>query len=165
MVPLAHPGGGLATRDDLVAWLDGHTDFERAMPTRALAPTLRRIEELCRVLGDPERACPVIHLTGTNGKGSTARILSELLRADGLRVGTYTSPNLHTVAERLARNGQPIDGDSLAAVLAELALLEPLLAERPTRFELLTAAALSWFATEAVDSMVCLLYTSDAADE
>ena len=74
--------------------------------------------------------------------------------AKGLTVGTYTSPNLHAVAERLARNAEPIDDESLTAVLTELALLEPLLAERPTRFELLTAAALSWFAAEAVDAMV-----------
>ena len=58
------------------------------------------------------------------------------------------------VGERIARNGEPIDDESLAAVLTELALLQPLLDERPTRFELLTAAALAWFATEAVDAMV-----------
>jgi dihydrofolate synthase/folylpolyglutamate synthase len=69
-------------------------------------------------------------------------------------VGTYTSPNLHRVAERLARNAEPIDDGSFVAVLSELASLEPLVGERPTRFELLTAAALSWFASEAVDAMV-----------
>jgi dihydrofolate synthase / folylpolyglutamate synthase len=145
---------GRRSRDDLVRWLDDHTDFERAMPTRALAPTLRRMEELCRVLGDPERACPVVHLTGTNGKGSTARILTELLRADGLRVGTYTSPNLARVNERLALDGEPIDDDELAEVLLALALIEPMLEETPTRFELLTAAAFRWFADLAVDVAV-----------
>ena len=74
--------------------------------------------------------------------------------AKGLSVGTFTSPNLHEVAERLARNAEPIDDAALAEVLTELALLEAVLSERPSRFELLTAAALSWFATEAVDSMV-----------
>ena len=69
------------------------------------APTLERITELCQLLGDPEQACPVVHITGTNGKGSTARILTELLMANGLTVGTYTSPNLATVNERLARDG------------------------------------------------------------
>jgi dihydrofolate synthase / folylpolyglutamate synthase len=142
------------SRDELVAWLDHHTDYERAMPTRALAPTLARIEELCRVLGDPELACPVIHLTGTNGKGSTARILTDLLRADGLSVGTYTSPNLARVNERLARDGEPIADDELAVLLEALALVEPMLASRPTRFELLTAAAFRWFADVAVDVAV-----------
>ncbi|HUO47609.1 MAG TPA: Mur ligase family protein [Acidimicrobiales bacterium] len=152
-----HDGGrGAAgrSRDELVAWLDGHTDFEKAMPTRALAPTLARIEELCRLMGDPERACPVIHLTGTNGKGSTSRILTELLRAAGLRVGTYTSPNLARVNERLALDTEPIGDEELAEVLEALALIEPMLEEPPTRFELLTAAAFRWFADIAVDVAV-----------
>src|ERR1700732_3688002 len=123
-------------RDDLVAWLDSHTDYERSMPTRAGAPTLGRIRALCRLLGHPERACPVVHLTGTNGKGSTAKILTELCMANGLTVGTYTSPNLARVNERLTRNGEPIDDHELGEVLASLAMVEPLLAERPTRFEL-----------------------------
>jgi len=124
------------------------------MPTRALAPTLHRIEELCRVLGDPERAYPVIHVTGTNGKGSTARILTDLLRATGLSVGTYTSPNLARVNERIGRDGEPIDDDELAELLDALALIEPMLGEPPTRFELLTAAAFRWFADSAVDVAV-----------
>ncbi len=81
-------------------------------------------------------------------------MVTMLLMSKGLSVGTYTSPNLHVVGERIARNGEPIDDASLAEVLGELALLESLLEDRPTRFELLTAAALSWFATEAVDAMV-----------
>ena len=138
----------------MVAWLDSHTDYERSMPTRVGAPTLERIRALCHLLGDPERSYPVVHLTGTNGKGSTAKILTELFMASGLSVGTYTSPNLARVNERLARNGEPIDDDELAEVLGSLALLEPLLAERSTRFELLTAAAFSWFADCPVDVAV-----------
>jgi len=138
----------------MVAWLDGHTDYERSMPTRVGAPTLERIRALCHLLGDPERSYPVVHVTGTNGKGSTAKILTELFMASGLSVGTYTSPNLVRVNERLARNGEPIDDDELAEVLGSLALLEPLLAERSTRFELLTAAAFSWFADCPVDVAV-----------
>jgi dihydrofolate synthase / folylpolyglutamate synthase len=138
----------------MVAWLDGHIDYEQSMPTRVGAPTLERIRALCRLLGDPERACPMVHLTGTNGKGSTATILSELFMAAGLTVGTYTSPNLASVNERLARNGEPIGDEDLAEVLGALALIEPLLAERPTRFELLTAAAFRWFADSPVDVAV-----------
>ena len=138
----------------MVAWLDGHADYESSMPTRVGAPTLERIRAWCRLLGDPERSCPVVHVTGTNGKGSTAKILTELFMADGLTVGTYTSPNLARVNERLARNGEPIDDDELAEVLWSLAALEPLLAERTTRFELLTAAAFRWFADSPVDVAV-----------
>jgi len=140
--------------DDALAWLDDHIDFEASMPRRRALPTLERMQALTSLLGGPQDSIPSIHITGTNGKGSTSAMATALLMANGLSVGTYTSPNLHTVAERLARNGVRIDDESLAAVLSELALLEPLLAERPTRFELLTAAALSWFATEAVDTMV-----------
>ncbi len=140
--------------EDALAWLDSHIDFEATMPRRRALPTLDRMRALTSLLGDPQDSIPAIHITGTNGKGSTSAMASALLMAKGLSVGTYTSPNLHVVAERLARNGEAIDDESLTDVLTELALLEPLLEERPTRFELLTAAALSWFATEAVDSMV-----------
>jgi dihydrofolate synthase/folylpolyglutamate synthase len=139
---------------DALAWLDGHVDFESNMPRRRALPTLDRMRALTALLGEPQDSIPSIHVTGTNGKGSTSAMATALLMAKGLTVGTYTSPNLHDVAERLARNGVPIDDASFAGVLSELALLEPLLDDRPTRFELLTAAALSWFATEAVDSMV-----------
>ena len=140
--------------DDALAWLDAHIDFESTMPRRRALPTLERMRALTSLLGEPQDSIPSIHITGTNGKGSTSAMATALLLAKGLSVGTYTSPNLHAVAERLARNGEPIDDAALTAVLTELALLETLLDERPTRFELLTAAALSWFATEAVDAMV-----------
>jgi dihydrofolate synthase/folylpolyglutamate synthase len=145
---------GPARRQQAVAWLDEHTNYELAMPTRLLAPTLDRITELCHLLGNPERACPVVHITGTNGKGSTARILTELFMANGLTVGTYTSPNLEAVNERLTRDTVPIDDEELAEVLEALALIEPMLSDRPTRFELLTAAAFRWFADMAVDVAV-----------
>jgi dihydrofolate synthase/folylpolyglutamate synthase len=140
--------------DDALAWLDSHIDFEKHMPRRRLVPTLDGMRALCALLGDPQDSVPSVHITGTNGKGSTSAMLTMLLLAKGLSVGTYTSPNLHVVAERIARNGDAMDDAALSEVLGELALLESLLADRPTRFELLTAAGLSWFATEAVDAMV-----------
>lgn len=153
MSPERPPGAG-ASLEELLGWLDSHTDYEQAMPTRLRAPTLERIEELCRLLGDPQRAAPVVHLTGTNGKGSTARMVGELLSAKGLTVGTYTSPNLARVNERLARGGEPIDDEELAEVLRALALLEPMMSARPSRFELLTAAAFRFFADSPVDVAV-----------
>lgn len=140
--------------EDALAWLDSHVDFESNMPRRRALPTLERMQALTSLLGEPQDSIPSIHITGTNGKGSTSAMATALLLAKGLTVGTYTSPNLHVVAERLAHNGEPIDEASLTDILTELALLEALLPERPTRFELLTAAALSWFSTEAVDAMV-----------
>ncbi len=149
--PVTPPFDGV---EDALAWLDSHVDFESNMPRRRALPTLERMQALASLLGEPQDSIPSIHITGTNGKGSTSAMATALLLAKGLTVGTYTSPNLHVVAERLAHNGEPIDEASLTDVLTELALLEALLPERPTRFELLTAAALSWFSAEAVDAMV-----------
>jgi dihydrofolate synthase/folylpolyglutamate synthase len=110
--------------------------------------------ELCGLLGDPQRAFPVIHITGTNGKGSTARMLSALMAAHGLSVGTYTSPHLERVNERIAWNGEPIDDDALAAALLDLEPYEDHVGVRLTHFELLTAAAFRWFADNAVEVAV-----------
>jgi dihydrofolate synthase/folylpolyglutamate synthase len=143
--------------DDLpqaLDWLDSHIDFEASMPQRRALPTLDRMRELMDLLGDPQSACPAVHITGTNGKGSTAAMATALFDAQGLTVGTYTSPNLSRVNERIARNGQPIDDESLVELLASLSRLETMMKERPTRFELLTAAAFAWFADEAVDVAV-----------
>lgn len=110
--------------------------------------------DLCRLLGDPQTAYPVIHLTGTNGKGSTARMLSALLISHGLSVGTYTSPHLETLNERMMWNLEPIDDDSLASGLLDLRVYEDHLGVDLTHFEVLTAAAFRWFADIAVDVAV-----------
>ena len=143
--------------DDLpeaLAWLDSHIDFESAMPSRRAWPTLDRMRALTRLLGEPQQAYPSVHITGTNGKGSTAAMVTALLGAQGLTVGTYTSPNLSRVNERLSRNGQPIEDAEFLEELEALSRLESMMEDPPTRFELLTAAALAWFADEAVDVAV-----------
>ncbi|HEX7444730.1 MAG TPA: hypothetical protein VF320_12620, partial [Acidimicrobiales bacterium] len=71
---------------EALAWLDGHIDFESVMPTRRTLPSLDRMRKLAALLGDPHTAYPVIHITGTNGKGSTAAMATSLLAARGLRV-------------------------------------------------------------------------------
>jgi dihydrofolate synthase/folylpolyglutamate synthase len=111
---------------------------------------------LVGVLGDPQRDYPVIHITGTNGKGSTARMITALLSAHQMSVGTYTSPHLEHVTERISRNGEPVPPEQLAAVVSDIATLEDqgLLPDRPSYFELLTAAAFAWFSQEAVDVAV-----------
>ena len=110
--------------------------------------------ELAQLLGNPESSSPVIHLTGTNGKGSTSTMTTALLLAMGLTVGTYTSPNLVDVAERIAINGLPIEDEPFVEVLNRLQLLDGVVAERPTRFELLTMAAFAAFSDAAVDVSV-----------
>jgi dihydrofolate synthase/folylpolyglutamate synthase len=134
--------------------LDDHINLEAVLTGRRDAPTLERMAALSHLMGDPQHAYPVIHITGTNGKGSTARMLTALLVAAGLSVGTYTSPDLQRLNERLSWNGEPIGDDPLVEQLAALALLEPLMEQAPSRFELLTAAAFRWFADVAVDAAV-----------
>jgi dihydrofolate synthase/folylpolyglutamate synthase len=120
----------------------------------AAARRLDRVRRLLELMGDPQRAFPVVHITGTNGKGSTARMVSALLKARGLRVGTYTSPHLERLNERMAWDLEPIPDADLAEVIATIATLEPLLDSPPTHFEILTAAAFRWFSDVAVDVAV-----------
>ena len=138
---------------EALEYLDAHVNFETA-PSRRSKPTLDRMIALCRLLGDPQSSYPVVHLTGTNGKGSTARMITALLQAHGLSVGTYTSPHLERINERLACNGEPVADDALAEALLGLEVLEEHLGVRLTHFELLTAAAFTWFADSAVDVAV-----------
>lgn len=112
------------------------------------------MRELCSVLGDPQDQQPTVHLTGTNGKGSVARMVTALIGAHDLSVGTYTSPHLEVINERISRNGELISDEGLAAVLTDLAGVEPLLDRAPSYFELLTAAAFRWFSDEAVAAAV-----------
>jgi dihydrofolate synthase / folylpolyglutamate synthase len=112
-------------------------------------------------MGDPQTSYPVVHVTGTNGKGSAVRMTTSLLLAKGLTVGTYSSPHLERLNERLAWNGEPIDDAAFAEVLLALRDLEPFVTadvgapgEAPTWFELMTAAAYRWFADVAVDVAV-----------
>src|SRR5690606_41256073 len=111
---------------------------------------MRRVVD---VLGNPQRDYPVIHITGTNGKGSTARMVTALLAAHQLSVGTYSSPHLEHVTERIARNGEPIPPEDLARVLGEIALLaeQRFFEERPSYFQLLTAPGYAWFSAVASD--------------
>ena len=134
-------------------WLVGHYNVE-ASPSVRRPPSLARIEGLVDLLAHPERQYPVIHLTGTNGKTSTARMISSLLVANGLAVGSYTKPDLGRVNERIAWNGDPIDDDALAEVLTVVAAVESLLPEKPNYFETVTAAAFVFFADHAVDVAV-----------
>jgi dihydrofolate synthase/folylpolyglutamate synthase len=141
------------TLTDGLSWLDRHINLE-ATAGRIEGLSLERMRRLVELLGDPQESYPVIHITGTNGKGSAARMITGLLAESGLTVGTYTSPHLQRINERIARNAEPIDDEDLAALLADLERLEPVLGGGNSYFELLTAAALRWFADIAVDVAV-----------
>src|SRR5690606_33246368 len=127
-----------------LGYLDEHASYEKT--GRVTSPTVEPIARLCAAMGDPQRAQPVIHVTGTNGKGSTVQMITRLLVAQGLTVGTYTSPHLQRVNERMRRNAEPIGDDDFAEQIAAIAELEALTGIRPTYFEAVTAAAFRWFA-------------------
>lgn len=134
-------------------YLDQHTNLE-ATAGRVEGLSLDRMARLVHVLGDPQTAYPVIHITGTNGKGSVAHMVSRLLSAQGLSVGTYSSPHLERINERIAWDGEPIDDDTLGEAIGAVAAVEDLAGVAPSYFEILTAAAFRWFAEVAVDVAV-----------
>jgi dihydrofolate synthase/folylpolyglutamate synthase len=146
------------TAFDALAFLDGHYNREAGMGAPAGerqrgAPTLERISQLLTYLGGHDDY-PVIHVTGTNGKTTAVRIITQLLVAAGYRVGSYTSPNLETVNERIALDGVPISDAAFAETLYAVSLAEDAAGAASSYFEVLTAAALRFFDDEAVDVVV-----------
>ncbi len=138
--------------ESALAYLDEHASYDKT--GRVDSPSVEPISRLASAMGDPHLAQPVIHVTGTNGKGSTVQIISRLLMAQGLTVGTYTSPHLERVNERIKRNGEPISDEEFGEVIAGIADMEAITGVRPTYFEAVTAAAFRWFADVAVDVAV-----------
>jgi dihydrofolate synthase/folylpolyglutamate synthase len=116
---------------------------------------LGRIEALLDLLGNPQRAYPTVHLTGTNGKTSTARMVDSLLRAHGLRVGRYTSPHLTSVRERISIEGEPVSEERFVDVYREVQPVASYVdgeADEPlTYFDMTTALAFAAFADAPVD--------------
>jgi dihydrofolate synthase/folylpolyglutamate synthase len=137
--------------DDVTAALD-QRGFTR------MVFDMQKIRDLMDVLGSPQRAYPAIHLTGTNGKTSTARMIDALLRAHGLHTGRYTSPHLETVRERISLDGEPVSEEQLVHIYREVAPLADLIdarnSEPLTYFDMTTAMAYAAFADAPVDIAV-----------
>lgn len=119
---------------------------------------LERIERLCELLGNPEKSLKVVHVAGTNGKGSTATFVANVLGAQGYRVGIYTSPYIERFTERIKINDMEIkEAEVVELVENMLPLIEQLVAEgyeNPTEFEIITAAAFKYFYDKSVDYVV-----------
>jgi dihydrofolate synthase/folylpolyglutamate synthase len=137
-----------------LGWLDSHVNMEKDVSPRAASMRLERIERILALMNDPQRTAPAIHITGTNGKGSTGRMVTRLLMEKGLTVGTYVSPHLERPHERILWDGEPVTDDQLASALGAVAALEPMFDSTPTWFEVMTAAAFGFFNDVAVDVMV-----------
>ncbi|MBO7293056.1 MAG: bifunctional folylpolyglutamate synthase/dihydrofolate synthase [Clostridia bacterium] len=117
-------------------------------------PGLSRITALLSALGNPEADLRCIHIAGTNGKGSTSAMLDAILRAAGYRTALFTSPYLYAFGERMQIDGVPIPDDALCRVIDRIRPAVDAMEDRPTEFELITAAAFVYFADEGVDVAV-----------
>ncbi len=119
---------------------------------------LDRITELLRRVDNPHFALKVVHIGGTNGKGSTAAMLNAILQEGGFRVGMFTSPHLHAYTERYRINGQEIEQQEMAALITELKPhLDAMVKEgyeHPTEFEVSTALAFMYFQRQHVDYLI-----------
>ena len=134
-------GEDVAARVHAYAWTDRKPGLER---TRALLAAL----------GNPEKALKFVHITGSNGKGSTAAMLASVLTAAGYRTGLFTSPHLYRFNERFQVNGAPIPGAALDRLAERVLAAADTLPEHPTEFELMTAIGFLWFAEAGCDLVV-----------
>ena len=117
-------------------------------------PGLDRIKELTAAIGEPQKKLKFVHIAGTNGKGSCAAMVSSVLRAAGYRTGLFTSPYLFRFNERMQVNGEQISDEALALSAELVKKAADAMEDKPTAFELMTAAALAYFAAEECDIVV-----------
>ncbi len=131
-------------------------------PEHKIQPSLERVRAVLDILGDPQNTYPSVHITGTNGKTSTARMTDALLTAMGMRVGRFTSPHLSDVRERISLEGEPISRAGFIAAWEDIAPYVQMVDERSTSeggpvlsfFEVFTVMALAAFADYPVDAAV-----------
>ncbi|MGQ0777278.1 MAG: bifunctional tetrahydrofolate synthase/dihydrofolate synthase [Pseudonocardiales bacterium] len=133
-------------------------ELDRRWPENRIEPSLTRIASLADLLGSPQRSYPVLHIAGTNGKTSVARMLDALLTRIGLRVGRYTSPQLQLVTERISLDGAPISPrryvEAYQDVAASVALIDAGSEVPMSKFEVLTGMAFATFADAPMDAAV-----------
>lgn len=142
-------------------FLFGRLNFERMGSTKYSTKDfkLSRMQELLRLLGNPQSSVPTIHITGTKGKGSTSAMIAEMLIAAGYRTGLFTSPHVTNYEERILINGAQIERAQLVELVAELSQTVSLMDHgsddmRPTFFELTTALAWMYYRQQNVDFAV-----------
>ena len=157
---MSQPRPAIRDYPDAVDWLMSFADFERGSGPRRARPdfALDRIRSLLRRLDDPQHGPRTVHIAGSKGKGSTAAMIESILRAAGLRTGLFTSPHLHSFAERIRIDGQPIPDDQFARLCEQLRpAVDDELAADPghiSTFELLTALAFLAFRQHQIDVQI-----------
>ena len=147
------PAPLLPLREDTMSSIDNKTlDYLYSLRRRGIKVGLHRTKALLKRCGNPHKGLPVVHIAGTNGKGSTAAMIASMLKLSGLKVGLYTSPHLLRFNERIRVNGIPIDDDRIIAFLTNYRKAINSLGS--TFFETTTAMMFSAFAEENVDVAV-----------
>jgi len=132
-------------------------ELDKRWPETTLEPSTQRIAALVDTLGDPQRGYPVVHLTGTNGKTSTARMVDALLTEVGLRTGRYTSPHLQRATERISVDNRPITPERYVELFRDVAPFVDLVDARYeplSKFEVLTGMGFAAFADAPVEAAV-----------
>ena len=138
-------------------WLYSHVDNERLRLVKYddKAFSLNRMKQLLKLLGNPQDGLKCVHVAGTKGKGSTCAMIASMLQGCGYTVGSFSSPHLIDLRERIVINGDMIAYNECADIFREIAKVEDKLkGGPPTFFEIMTAAALKYFADQAVDIAV-----------
>jgi len=139
------------TYDEAVAYLDSHIGA-------GIRPGLERISIILVMLGEPQKAYPIIGVAGTNGKTSVTRMVAAILAGHGLKVGSTTSPHLSVVEERLELDGIPATQEEFAQAVEDIVPFLDIFRQQyddfPTYFELTTLLAFSYFASQSVDVAV-----------
>jgi dihydrofolate synthase/folylpolyglutamate synthase len=134
--------------EDTLRWLYG-------LQPRGIRLELDRMRRACALRGHPQAGLRVVHVAGTNGKGSTSAMIERMARAAGLRTGLYTSPHLHSFTERIRIDGEPISRDEVVRRVAAIrAALEAPEAPQLTFFEVTTLLAFEVFAERGLDLVV-----------
>lgn len=141
----------MLTIEDVLSKIHGMQKF-------GIKPGLERIKKLLEILDNPHDGIQVIHVAGTNGKGSTSAMIDSILRAHGFRVGLYTSPYLEVFNERIRLNGENISDEDLIKhakkVFNAVDIMEKEGMESPTEFEVVTAIGFSYYKEKSVDFLV-----------
>jgi dihydrofolate synthase / folylpolyglutamate synthase len=158
--------GVVPTPDEIAALLQVEHLLDQRWPETKIEPSLTRITALMDLLGSPQRGCPSIHIAGTNGKTSVARMIDALLTALQRRTGRTTSPHLQSAVERIAIDGHPISPAQYVATYREIEPFVQLIDQqsqdgvfgeagpRMSKFEVLTAMAFAAFADAPIDVAV-----------
>src|SRR5688572_24525218 len=143
---------------DLSMFREAERELLARWPETKLDPSLDRIAALCDLLGEPQRAYPVVQVTGTNGKTTTARMIDALLRGLGLRTGRFTSPHVELMTERISVDGEQLSPNRFAEIYREVLPYAEIIDKSGGHplsfFELITAMSFAAFADAPVDAAV-----------